>query len=313
MLSVIMGKPKTVVTPMPSNLLVVGGSFTGRLKIYDRDTLQEVTGIDTSAMNDINSLAYDSNYIYVGGTFSAAPHVRKISRTTKVISAVGTNATWNGNIGSNAILIDNGFIVVSEGTTNSISNRLHRFNILANQDTNVIHGRKIFRYLAQSDSYIYASAYSYTSSTYSIYQYTKNPLAYLTYLATTSIRFLTADSNFLYSGSTTSGDFHVYDLALTTEQTGYPTIPGGIYSILNDDTNVYIGSYENVYVINKASKALTTVALGVASTVKAMAQDADYVYVAISSRILAFSKSTLSGVSIYKELGTSLTNAIMVI
>lgn len=310
MLPVIIGKSKTVVEPMPSNLLVIGGSFTGRLKIYDRDTMQEVTGIDTSAMTNINSLAYDNDYIYVGGTFTATPHARKISRATRAISIMASGAP-NTALATNAMVSDNGAIYTAPAS--NASGRLYKINVAGGSSNYAALARYGCLSLAQDSSYLYFYA-NYNSSSYYIMKFAKPSLSFVASLALSSFnRVLTVDSNFLYFGSTNSGDFHVYDLALTTEQTGYPTVPGGIYSILNDDTNIYIESSENVYVINKATKALTTVALGVAGTVRAMTQDAEYVYVAISSRILAFSKSTLSGVSTYKELGTPLTNAIMVI
>lgn len=316
MLPVIIGKSKTVVTPIPSNLLLVGGSFTGRLKIYDRDTLQEVTLIypdGFSGWSNVTAFSHDAEYIYVGGYLTNGTYVQKINKSTGVVSGVVGVGVMSTNLGLNGIVSDNGMIYTVPAKI--ITPKLYRLNVAAATAISVSLTKYDGCYnLAQSADHIYFYT-NRNSVSYHIFKHSKIDLsiaASLT-LSGSAVRSLTVDSNFLYFGSTTSGDFHVYDLDLTTEQTGYPTVPGSIYSILNDDTNVYIGSSGgNVYVINKATKALTTTVTSLGANIISLSQTSDLLYAASAAGIVKIGKSNLS--TVYSVLnGLSSVNTIMVI
>lgn len=174
-----------------------------------------VTGLTTPY-----ALDWDADYIYVAGTFSAAPHVRKINRTTLVQSNLASTTEPSGNNQRGLCNDSTNVYVAGAGSTRKYG-KMAKSN---NAYTSIATTGTTWYQISQNTNNVYLTGPG-SATTGSIRGYNKSTNAVVNTLTAINCYGALADDNKVYIQ--TSDGIQIYDTSLTTNLGLY----GSQYSI----------------------------------------------------------------------------------
>ena len=260
MLPVIMGRQKT--SPLPNNLLIIGGGTNPKVNIYNRDNLELLTLQDAQAVTG-NNFSYNSNYIFVSGSGSPVPHSRKINRVTRAVSAIAANVPLPMPSAGQKLIADEDDVYLLSGYVYNAANALYKVNIASGASTSVLQSSARLSGLLETGDYLYYAFYTGSGSA-SVKKVQKSDLSIVGSEAitnTVSAYSACSDGVLLYYIAT-AGSYYVLDLDLNI-QSGFTKPPSFNCGIAVDENNVYFGGTTgNLHMISKATQNTTTINLG---------------------------------------------------